>query len=147
MALYTNMFTELVRLQIELWNGLEAHLAETADLTLAQFQALAAIRMKGDTARVQDISDEMSITVGATSKLVDRLEHAGLAVRSAHPFDRRSSLVATSKRGGKALIRADAATEEYLRGLLAPTLPDARAASFLSDLLSLRNQSRARVVK
>lgn len=29
------------------------------------------------TCRVQDIADEMAITVGGTSKLVDRLESAG----------------------------------------------------------------------
>jgi DNA-binding MarR family transcriptional regulator len=49
--------------------------------------------------RVEEIRQELGITVGAASKLVDRLERDGLAVRSANPSDRRSSLVALTAEG------------------------------------------------
>lgn len=141
LARYTDLFTELVRVEIELWNGLDAHLSATAGLTLPQFQALAAIRTHGDSARVQDISEEMVITVGATSKLVDRLERDGLAVRSANPSDRRSSFVAMSARGTHALEQADDAVEEHLREVLGSTLSEAAAGSLLHKLVSLRTGS------
>jgi DNA-binding MarR family transcriptional regulator len=147
MASYTEMFAELVRTEIELWNSLDAHLQTTAGVTLPQFQALAAVRENEGAARVQEISAGMSITVGATSKVVDRLERDGLAVRTAHPTDRRSSLVSLTKVGATALANADAAAETHLRAVLGSTLSDEDAAQFLVDLSSLRSTAHAAVAK
>lgn len=143
MVRYTDMFTELVRVEIELWNGLDSQLESEVGLSLSQFQALAAIRTSGGSARVQDISAEMLITVGATSKLVDRLERDGLAVRSAHPNDRRSSIVALSDRGLSALSAADAAAEIHLQHVLGGALPADGAELLLGQLSALRAFSRA----
>jgi DNA-binding MarR family transcriptional regulator len=57
-------------------------------------------------ARVQDLSDDIGITVGAASKLVDRLERGGLAVRSPNPVDRRSSLISLTVPGRQVLTSA-----------------------------------------
>jgi DNA-binding MarR family transcriptional regulator len=132
------MFTQLVRAEIELWNGLDAHLTDTAGITLPQFQALEAIRANAGAARVQDISQRMSITVGATSKVVDRLERDGLAVRTAHPTDRRSSIVSLTDRGASALEIADDAAESHLRAALGGSLSDDDAEDLLATLTSLR---------
>lgn len=141
---YTELFTELVRVEIELWNELDADLRVSAGLTLPQFQALAAIRKTAGAARVQDISAELSITVGATSKLVDRLERDGLAVRSANPGDRRSSVIRLSDQGARALTAADTAAEAHLRVSMGEALPADRADHLLSELTRLRAYHRAR---
>jgi DNA-binding MarR family transcriptional regulator len=140
MPRYTDMFMELVRLEIELWDGLDAHLSTAAGVTLARYQALAAVRAHGAVARVQDISEEMSITVGATSKLVDRLERDGLAVRSAHPTDRRSSLISLSDSGAHTLETADVAAEDHLRRVLGATLPEGSMVALREQLAVLRAQ-------
>jgi DNA-binding MarR family transcriptional regulator len=142
-ASYTELFAEFVRLEIELWNGLDAHLQSSAGITLAQFQALSAVRKNAGSARVQDISTELMITVGATSKLVDRLERDGLAVRSANPDDRRSSVINLSAKGQGALTVADVAAEAHLRRVLGTTLSAERAESLLSELTSFRSYSGA----
>jgi DNA-binding MarR family transcriptional regulator len=147
MVRFTDMFTELVRIEIELWNGLDAHLISATGLSLPQFQALTAIRATGDGARVQDISDEMSITVGATSKVVDRLERDGLALRSANPSDRRSSLVSLTQRGSTALALADDVVETHLRGVLGSTLPDDRVSSLVEALAAIRIYAPEQVTK
>ena len=147
MVRYTDMFTELVRVEIELWNGLDDHLSSTVGVTLPQFQALAAVRLKLGTVRVQDLSAEMFITVGATSKVVDRLERDGFAVRSAHPSDRRSSLITLTQRGSDALAAADLAAEAHLRDVLGTTLPDDNVSGLLSILTSLRANERMRVAQ
>ena len=146
-SLYTDLFTELVRVEIELWNALDAHLLAEAGITLPQFQALSAIRSKGGRTRVQDISAEMSITVGATSKVVDRLERDGLAVRSANPEDRRSSLVSLTERGETALGAGDSAAEEHLRTSLGGALSGSAASRLLAEMTSLRVAARARVAR
>ena len=145
MGRYTDMFTELVRLEIELWNGLNTRLESEAGVSLSRFQALAAIRTSGGAARVQDISAEMSITVGATSKLIDRLERDGLAVRSAHPHDRRSSIVALTDGGAEVLAAADDAAESHLRTVLGAALPADRTELLLGQLALLRSRAGAQV--
>ena len=147
MARFTDMFTELVRVEIELWNKLDAHLVATAGITLPQFQALEAIRANSGQARVQDISQRMAITVGATSKVVDRLERDGLAQRTAHPTDRRSSIVSLTDAGASALNIADDAAESHLREELGSVLSDDDAGRLLGDLIALRAQSRVEVAK
>ena len=70
------LFTELVRLEIELWNAVDSPLRTGLALPLSSYEPMQVIARRG-TCRVQDIADEMAITVGGTSKLVDRLESAG----------------------------------------------------------------------
>jgi len=147
MARYTEMFTELVRAEIELWNGLDAHLIATAGITLPQFQALEAVRADAGAARVQNISERMAITVGATSKVVDRLERDGLAVRTAHPTDRRSSIISLTDKGASALDIADDAAESHLGTVLGGTLSDEDTDHWLTVLTALRAHSRAEVAK
>jgi DNA-binding MarR family transcriptional regulator len=147
MVRLTDVFTELVRAEIELWNELDAHLSATVGILLSQYQALTAITNKAGLARVQDISDEMLITVGATSKLVDRLEREGLAERSAHPLDRRSSIVRLSEHGERLLADAEEAIEIQLQTMLGATLAAGRADALLGELRSLRASSRLQVTK
>jgi DNA-binding MarR family transcriptional regulator len=145
MVRLTDVFTELVRAEIELWNELDAHLSATVGILLSQYQSLTAIKNKAGLARVQDISDEMLITVGATSKLVDRLEREGLAERSAHPVDRRSSIVRLSDRGERLLTDAEEAIEAQLQTMLGATLAGGRADALLGELQSLRASARLQV--
>jgi len=147
MVRFVELFAELVRVEIELWNDLDAHLVSTVGVTLPQFQALAAIRATGGAVRVQDISEELSITVGATSKVVDRLERDGLAIRSANPNDRRSSLIVLSDRGVNALVAANGAAESHLRAVLGGVLGDEDAAELLGQMTSLRSRSRSAVAR
>jgi DNA-binding MarR family transcriptional regulator len=143
MASYIDLFTEFVRLEIEVWNSLDADLQGSAGITLAQFQALSAIRKNAGSARVQDISTELMITVGATSKLVDRLERDGFAARSANPDDRRSSVINLSARGERALKAADHAAEQHLRTVFGNAIPAERVARMIDELASLRTHSSA----
>ena len=136
-----DLFTELVRAQIELWNELNAHLESVVGISLAQFQALAAIR-EGKN-RVQEMSEEMRITVGATSKLVDRLERDDLARRSAHPSDRRSSIVSLTDHGARILMEADDVADSYLGTAFSGVLSEGRAERLLAALMSLRADSRS----
>jgi DNA-binding MarR family transcriptional regulator len=145
MRRYTDMFTELVRAEIELWNSLDAVLVGSVGISLPQFQALAAIVAQSGDARVQEISAEMSITVGATSKLVDRLERDGLAARTAHPHDRRSSIVSLTASGSAALASAEEVAEAHLRRSLDNALAPDEVERFRGQLAALRAQTRAGV--
>lgn len=135
---YTEVFTQLVHAEIRLWNSLDDHLQANAVITLANFQALAAVASLPEPVRVQDIATEMHITVGASSKLVDRLERDGLVRREANRADRRSSIILLTETGQASYSAAATAAEEHLRTLLAPSYSVARASEFVAQLESLR---------
>jgi DNA-binding MarR family transcriptional regulator len=92
------LFADLVRLEIELWDAVEARLRAELGVGLATAQTLAAVATVEDC-RVFDIVRELSITVGGASKTVDRLERDGLVTRRPHPTDRRSSVIALTRTG------------------------------------------------
>lgn len=96
----------LVRYEVALWNAVDLQLRREGLVSLGQLHALRVIDRYAGRARVQDLSRDIGITVGAASKLVDRLERDGLAVRSPNPANRRSSLIGLTSRGRQALTAA-----------------------------------------
>ena len=94
-----DFFDALVRYETYLWNHLDDRLVAAGGVSLANLTALRVVRRHAGSARVQELRTQLGITVGAASKLVDRLERDGLVVRTANPHDRRSSLIALTPAG------------------------------------------------
>ena len=134
------LFSELVRLETELWNAADARLRERLDLPLSRFEPMQVIERR-PSCRVQDIAAELAISVGGTSKLVDRIEAAGHCRRRPHPDDRRSSLLELTPAGRRLLVRATADLEEELEVRLA-ALSDAGATELTTTLTMLRSAGR-----
>src|SRR6478736_8714589 len=99
------LFADLVRLEIELWDTVEARLRAELGVGLGTAQTLAVVAAVPDC-RVHDIVRGLSITVGGASKTVDRLERDGLVARLPHPSDRRSSVIALTRAGGSTHAKA-----------------------------------------
>lgn len=135
MSGYSVFFSELVRLELRLWNRIDELQAQSGVVSLAQLQALRAVRSHDGAARVQDVAEALQITVGAASKLVDRLERDGLAHRSPNPDDRRSMLVALTRDGEAAHEKASVAESKSLEDVLGMALTDDRAAE-IADVLA-----------
>ncbi|MGC5221727.1 MarR family winged helix-turn-helix transcriptional regulator [Micromonospora sp. DT81.3] len=115
-----DFFTSLVRYEIDLWNAIEDALRSQGQIGLARLQAVSVLAEHAGAGRVHDISGEIGITVGAASKLVDRLERDGLAVRSPNPDDRRSSLIALTADGTRALHAAADVRDTVLGAVIDP---------------------------
>ncbi len=134
----TALFTDLVRLETRLYNVLDARLKAEHDLPLGQFEFMRYLAQHG-VARVYDLAHETAITVGATSKAVDRLEAAGRCRRTANPDDRRSSLVSLTPEGERILAEATPTVEAELQTWLGSVLP-ADALENLAVSLSMLRQ-------
>jgi DNA-binding MarR family transcriptional regulator len=117
--------TDLVRVETRLYNLVDARLRIEHDMTLGMLQFLR-IMNRGSSCRVYDIAHEVDITVGATSKAVDRIEARGWCRRQANPDDRRSSLLVLTSAGQRALAAAtptfEAALAEHVASLPPPVL-------------------------
>lgn len=132
-----DFFEALIRYEVGLWNAVDGALRERGPVSAAQHHALTIIDRHGETGRVLDVSAEIGITVGAASKLVDRLERAGLVERRPHPTDGRSSYIVLTALGTSSLAAATVARNEVLAELLDPEAADAahRALAVLQTRL------------
>ncbi|MEU5263301.1 MarR family winged helix-turn-helix transcriptional regulator [Amycolatopsis sp. NPDC021455] len=133
----TRVFADLVRYETRLYNALDQRLRAEHGLTAGQFEFLRVIGGR-DACRVQDLAHDIAITVGATSKAVDRLEAAGWVGRRPNPENRRSSLIDLTADGRRLLDAATPALEDGLRTWLAAPLTARALDQLASSLAGLR---------
>ena len=132
------LFNELVRFEIELWNAVDARLRADCDLMLSRFEPMQVISRR-TPCRVQDIAEDLSITVGGASKLVDRIQAAGHCRRRPNPTDKRSSLIELTPAGRRLLATATASFEDELNNRLGSPIPAASLQQFSTTLTALRS--------
>ena len=142
MADLKQLYRELISLEIELWGGIEGRLRAEFDLPLTSFEVLHLL-LRRPGPRIQDIAEEFSITVGGTSKVVDRLEAAGLCERQANPRDRRSSVVALTPAGRTLADAALKVFEEELELRIGSVISEPAARELTAVLGTLRAAGRA----
>jgi DNA-binding MarR family transcriptional regulator len=99
--------TDLIRLEIAVWDRVDARLREAHELPLAFFESLLFISCAPrGSVRVGDLARELRVTVGGTSKLVDRIERTRLIAREPDPNDRRASRLVLTTAGKRKLTAA-----------------------------------------
>lgn len=116
----SSLFTALVSAEIRAWNAVESALCEANNpLSLGRFLVLRAVR---DTpaCRIQEVAASQGITLGAASRLVDRLHRDGLLHRTPCEHDRRATILTVTDRGLAHLEEACAVVEKEQERLFAP---------------------------
>lgn len=131
------IFSELVRWQIRLWNAVDARLRGDFDLPLSRYEPMRVIERRG-ACRVNDIANDLLITVGGTSKLVDRIEASGHCRRRPNPEDGRSSVIELTPSGKRLLVQAKLALEEELSSRLGAVLSAGELQQFATILTKVR---------
>ena len=131
------LFDDLVGLEIAVWDAVDDRLRRDCGLPLGQFMPMRVMAATPGC-RVLDVSAQLQITVGAASKVVDRVEAAGHCARRPNPRDRRSSLIALTPTGVSALAAAEVVFERELGELLGGVLSPAALARFAGTLGEVR---------
>jgi MarR family transcriptional regulator, organic hydroperoxide resistance regulator len=136
------LFNDIIRFEIELWNAADVRLRHEFQLPLSQFEPMSVIdRLPG--CRVYDIATELGITTGGVSKLVDRIEARGYCRRLPNPADRRSSLLELTAEGKRVLTEAGVAFDEELQRMLGSAVPERTLRQFAAVLVRLRAANRS----
>jgi DNA-binding MarR family transcriptional regulator len=135
------LFSDLIRFETELWNAVDARLRSDHDLALTWFEPMQ-VMAKIPGCRVFDIKEELSITVGGTSKLVDRIEAAGLCRRRANPDDRRSQIIELTPAGRRLLAKATVSFDDELQRRLDKAISRRSLQQFGATLTALRAANR-----
>jgi DNA-binding MarR family transcriptional regulator len=137
MADLERIFSELVRLETELWNAVDARLRAEFDLPLSRYEPMRVMQRRGPC-RVNDIASDLVITIGGTSKLIDRIEASGYCRRRPNPEDGRSSIIELTQSGRRLLARAKPAVDDELSAQLAGVLSPRMLQQFAASLGKLR---------
>ena len=113
------LFATLIDTEVRAWSAVESALSEAGNaLTLGRFLVLRTVR---DTpaCRIQEVAASQGITLGAASRLVDRLHRDGLLHRTPCEHDRRATILTVTDRGLAHLEEASTAQREELTRSLA----------------------------
>ena len=122
----SSLFTALVGAELRVWNSLEAALTEAGNpLSLGRFLVLRTGR---DTraCRIQEVAESQGITLGAASRLVDRLHRDGLLHRTPCEHDRRAIILTVTDAGIDHLASAETIVAAEQDRLFAPLSPNQR---------------------
>ena len=131
------LFSDLVRLETELWDLVDRRLRNDHDLLLSWFEPMQVMDRVADC-RVVDIAEALSITVGGVSKLVDRIEQAGWCGRAPNPTDARSSVVTLTRAGQRLLEAARGSFDNELEVRLGVAVSPERFVAFASTVRDMR---------
>ena len=127
------LFSNLVRLETSLWNDIDHKLAATHGLPLGWFVPMRAVSLsKAGHLRVNQIAEALMVTVGGTSKLIDRITEAGYFQREPDPEDRRASRIVLTATGKRMLAAAAKTQRSELKRLIGQTLDTKEQQTFAS---------------
>lgn len=115
-----SLFTALIHTEMGAWNAVESALSEAENaLTLGRSLVLRTVR---DTpaCRIQEVAASQGITLGAASRLVDRLHRDGLLHRTPCEHDRRATILTVTEQGLAHLEEACMIVEKEQERLFAP---------------------------
>jgi DNA-binding MarR family transcriptional regulator len=136
------LFALLLETNARLSRRLGTELEETCALPLAWFDVLLQLRKSPDgRLKMNQIADAIVHSTGGTTRLIDRLEEAGLVERQLCPSDRRAIHVAITEAGNTKLNEAFEVHLVYLEEHLTSRLTGSERAT-LTDLLTKLNFAR-----
>lgn len=126
----------LVRTHTRLWEQVEAQMRRDTGLTMARYDVLAHLDMSGGRLGLTDLASSILLSQSGLSKLLDRMEAAGLVRREADPRDGRAAFAAITEQGRALVRRARQRHHEFLRQTFAEALDD----EDLADLARIMDQ-------
>ena len=138
-----SLFTALIHTEMGAWNAVESALSEAGNaLTLGRLLVLRTVR---DTpaCRIQEVAASQGITLGAASRLVDRLHRDGLLHRTPCEHDRRATVLTVTDQGLAHLEEACMIVEKEQERLFAP-LSTAQREELMRSLALIAEAAKER---
>lgn len=89
------------------------------NVTLPQFDLMAALHHAGGTEKMSALSQRMKVSNGNITGVVDRLERDGLVERQAQAEDRRVKLISLTPQGAEIFARMASAHKSWISEVLA----------------------------
>ncbi|WP_082057195.1 MarR family winged helix-turn-helix transcriptional regulator [Psychromicrobium lacuslunae] len=105
-------------------NAIERELESQFSIGCSEFEILDLLAgHTSEQCRMKDLAVDSPLTQSALSRIVDRLEKAGLVIRAACTTDRRSMLVELTAKGCEVYDKAAVVQRSVLKDCLEPKSP------------------------
>ncbi|WP_413805759.1 MarR family winged helix-turn-helix transcriptional regulator [Streptomyces sp. OE57] len=116
---------------------------EECGISHLMFEVLLILgRAGGPGMSMRAIAQERVLTTGGVTRLVDRMETAGLVAREQNPGDRRGRLVTLTQLGEETVVRAARLHAENVQRFLLDPLPADHREQFTRDLRTVSLTAR-----
>jgi DNA-binding MarR family transcriptional regulator len=134
----------LVRTHARLWDQVEAQMRQASGLTMARYDVLMQLENAGGRLGLSDLAEAVVLSPSGLSKLLDRMEDAGLVTREPDPDDARSTF-ATITPAARTLVRkARAGHHTFLQSAFADALDSRDYAHLLRIMTRIDERARSR---
>ncbi|WP_112134823.1 MarR family winged helix-turn-helix transcriptional regulator [Glycomyces dulcitolivorans] len=108
---------------------------ESCGISHLMFEVLLILARAGEAGLpMRAISREQVLTTGGVTRLIDRMEAAGLVARGANPDDRRGRMVRLTEAGEAKAVEASRVHVENVRRYFLEPLPAEHREVFVEDL-------------
>jgi len=114
----------LIRTHMRLWEQVEAQMRRDTGLTMARYDVLAHLDMSGGRLGLTELASSILLSQSGLSKLLNRMEAAGLVRRDPDPRDGRAAFAAITPQGRSLVRKARQSHHEFLRQTFAEALDD-----------------------
>ena len=150
-APYAQAGTAMARQRLRLWlqmlkavrhveNDLRERLRQGYDMTLPRFDVLAALLAAPEGLRMTELSQQLMVSNGNVTGIVDRLVADGLAERETMESDRRAFRVRITEKGATLMREMTARHLEWIDELFTD-VTEADAARGISIMLDIRHKA------
>ncbi|MBN1188275.1 MAG: MarR family transcriptional regulator [Dehalococcoidales bacterium] len=109
LGLQQQMDAVIAPIMVEFWRKL--------DVPLAQLKSLLIISFKGDT-NYKSLANELGVTPGDVTRIVERLVEQGLVIRVPDPGDRRVTRLQATEKGRELLTNLMESKDRNLSSIL-----------------------------
>lgn len=113
------LWVRLLRVTKSIENDVREHLRTSFDITLPRFDVMAALERSGAGLKMSELSQELMVSNGNVTGIVDRLVNDGLVERVAIKGDRRSTQVRLTAAGQQLFANLAASHEACINELFA----------------------------
>jgi DNA-binding MarR family transcriptional regulator len=127
---WMNAWMALIRTHTRFWDRVEAEMRREHGLTMPRYDVLAHLNLAGGRMGLSDLASAIALSPSGLSKLLDRMDSAGLIRRDPDPSDARAAF-ATITPFGQALVERARASHH---GLLRRTFGQALDERDVADL-------------
>lgn len=119
-------------------------IARAVGMSETDIDALEYLEAEGPMSQ-RDLGERLSITSGAVTMLVDRLEDAGLVRRGPHPSDRRYVMLELTSEAGRRSPKSLVDYHSRVRAVAAKVRPEHRSA--VAEFLAAAADAAARAAE
>ena len=134
-------FLALLRTHARLKDQLELDVRLHSGLTVARYDVLMHLDMAGGRLRLSDLAQAVVLSPSGLSKLLDRMQDAGLVERQPDPDDARSTFAAITTHGRASVRKTRPRHHAFLQRAFGDVLDD----QDLADLTRIMARLDARI--